>query len=288
MYQSTQINPSSLNALTKVAKIIYDDVTFVVLNYIISHESQLIEEQEMANNLNISYGTVRTCLTTLEKHGILLSSEHIRKREDEEETQTKTDSQQKNYRSMHKSAVAFRKNKTSDWKLNPTFYNRIKNRFEEMKKHLNYSLEQRSTLWFECPKCLKKYTESEGSFNSLVCIQCDSKPKLTEKGREDVTQLRKKCNEIIEVLNDIFITNDKGGPEFIHVLTEKDFKDNGKQWSHNERKNPLMNNKFDIVFSNLEEPTIAEGLMQIQNNKNKKERFHDIMEYYIRDHSSRK
>lgn len=287
MYQSSQINPSSLNALTKLAKIIYDDVTFVVLNYLMSHENQLIEEQEMASNLNISYGTVRTCLTTLEKHGILLSSEHVKKRDEEEDSQTKTEAQQNNYRNLHKSAVFFRKNKTSDWRLNPTFYNRIKNRFEEMKKHLNYTLEQRSTLWFECPKCLRKYTESEGSFNSLVCTQCDTRPKLTEKGREDVTQLRKKCNEIIEVLNEIFITNDRG-PEFIHIPTAKDFKANPKQWSHNERKNLLMNNKFDIVFDNLEDPTITEGLTQVKSDKNKQFLFQDIMEYYIHGHNNKK
>ena len=89
MHSSGQviISPGSLKVLTNLAKILYDDVTYTILEYIINRPNQLIEEQEMANNLNLSYGTVRTSLTMLERHGILLQSEHI-KRKSEEETQT--------------------------------------------------------------------------------------------------------------------------------------------------------------------------------------------------------
>ena len=132
MHSSGQviISPGSLKVLTNLAKILYDDVTYTILEYIINRPNQLIEEQEMANNLNLSYGTVRTSLTMLERHGILLQSEHI-KRKSEEETQTNnttfTDSisnpsvQRGDLQHTKRSTFSYRKAKTSDWKLNNTF-----------------------------------------------------------------------------------------------------------------------------------------------------------------------
>lgn len=299
MHSSGQviISPGSLKVLTNLAKILYDDVTYTILEYIINRPNQLIEEQEMANNLNLSYGTVRTSLTMLERHGILLQSEHI-KRKSEEETQTNnttfTDSisnpsvQRGDLQHTKRSTFSYRKAKTSDWKLNNTFYNGIKTRFEELKRQLKDNLDKRATLWFECPLCSKNYTEAEGSFNNLVCLACESKPALLEKGKEDVTYLKKKCNELISSINELFLENDKGGPEFHHQLVPNDFDGNAKSWNKNERIKPGMGSqKFEIIFENFEEPGIDKFHQEIKTDKMKNKMFHDIMEYYIHEQNTK-
>ena len=66
-----RINPAHLTILSHLSKILYDDVTYIVLEYIMNSRNPLVEEQEMAMNLNLSNPTVRKSLIMLEKHGIL-------------------------------------------------------------------------------------------------------------------------------------------------------------------------------------------------------------------------
>ena len=112
--------------------------TYVVLNYIISHDGQVIEEQDMVANLQINFGTMRSSLTTLKAHGILIETDHNVKPVEEEvrpdggssyniSTDTKIN--------LHKRPLSYKKQKTSEWKISNTFYNTLKKRFEILKKY---------------------------------------------------------------------------------------------------------------------------------------------------------
>ena len=290
MHSSNQMTrtPEKLNVLSKIAKIFYQDVTYIILDYIISRPDQLIEEIEMSNKLNLSYGTVRTSLTLLKKDGILLESEHKKKPIEDVQPQTTTTidsisnpsalSIQKDTKANYKKNYgSYRKSKTSDWKLNDTFYNAIKTRFEKLKKQLANNLEKRATLWFECPNCHKTYSEAEGSFNNVVCINCENRPKLMEKGKEDVSNLKIKCNELIGIMNDLFLENDKFS-DFQHkqrTTKANQNKDEGMSTG------PKKSNNFEIVVENLEDPEVEKSIQEIKTDKKKRQMFQDIMEYYI-------
>ena len=53
MHSSNQMTrtPEKLNVLSKIAKIFYQDVTYIILDYIISRPDQLIEEIEIYKKL---------------------------------------------------------------------------------------------------------------------------------------------------------------------------------------------------------------------------------------------
>jgi transcription initiation factor IIE alpha subunit len=77
-----------------------------------------------------------------------------------------------------------KKNKTSDWKLNETFYNVIKNRFSDLKDKLDKNLKDKETLKFECSKCKFIYPLEKAAHIGYHCTRCDDRPKLGEKAAE--------------------------------------------------------------------------------------------------------
>ena len=279
-----RINPAHLTILSHLSKIIYDDVTYIVLEYIMNSRSPLVEEQEMAMNLNLSNPTVRRSLIMLEKHGILLQTPHVRKlRVDDESTQVSSNMSNGNsviggagagkQNMMSNSAYirqvgANRNMKTSDWKLNNTFYNGIKLRFEEMEKRLRENLKNRETLWFKCEQCNNTYSESEANLNNLVCLYCSNKPKLIEQGREDVTELRTRCNEVIAYMKKIFRDNQGSGADFEHIEV-------------GERKGGVVGNKKYVEFGNLCEPETYAMFQEFRERPEKKKVFYEVMDYYV-------
>jgi hypothetical protein len=299
-------NTHHLNSLKKLVKILYDDMSYEIINYIINLGNSPAEEQKLADDLNLSYNQVRTSLIMMEKHGILLSSEFKKKREDEEGEETgvtpapnttstnsggnKPPGSYRNY------SGNMRKNKTSEWTLNMTYYNRIKNRFQELKTKLEKNLEYRSKLKFECGKCKTIYQEFEAAHRGYVCTKCEDKPKLIEKKAEDVTNLRKKSNEILTMLNDLFLQSDRYGPDFqnmqlIRNLNKPKTGDkktvNGNLGKLNqmnltkEQKEFLLKNQNDfIIASSLEDPYIEENLKNIKKDDNKLKKFKEILEFY--------
>ena len=119
--------------------------------------------------------------------------------------------------------------------------------------------------------------EAEGSFNNVVCIHCENRPKLMEKGKEDVSNLKIKCNELIGRMNDLFLENDKFS----------DFQHKQRTTKANQNKDERMStepkklNKFEIVVENLEDPEVEKSIQEIKTDKKKRQMFQDIMEYYI-------
>lgn len=62
-----------IQTLKNLVNLIYDDLSYEIINYIINSYSKEVEEQKLAEDLNLSYTQVRQSLITMEKHGLLLS-----------------------------------------------------------------------------------------------------------------------------------------------------------------------------------------------------------------------
>ena len=63
-------NHSLLDSLLKVfIKILYDDISYYIIDYILKNEKA--EEQKLSSDLNLSYSQVRQSLYNMENHGIL-------------------------------------------------------------------------------------------------------------------------------------------------------------------------------------------------------------------------
>ena len=70
-----------------------------------------------------------------------------------------------------------------------------------MKKKLKDDFKEKETKKFQCPKCELIKDEYDASITSFICPKCNIKFNSIV---EDVTNLRKKCDEIIEVLDELF------------------------------------------------------------------------------------
>jgi len=66
-------NSVKITLLRKLVKILYNDISYEIINYIINQHGKECEEQKLADDLNLSYTQVRQSLILMEKHGILLS-----------------------------------------------------------------------------------------------------------------------------------------------------------------------------------------------------------------------
>ena len=267
-----RVSEPSLLALSKVAKILYEDETNVILNYIINRREQLINEYDMVDNLKLSFDVVRKNLLMLERHGILLQSEH--KKNYEENNDFSNNNNNQNYQHTK---FQTRRNKTMDWQLNNTFYNNLQTRYYNLKNKLNEKLNQRKEVIFECEKCHQIYSVEKASFfRNNQCQICFSK--LIEKGGEDVTELKKKCNELIKDLSQYF---DNSINQFVISATIN----SDNKYLYN--SNNTVNNNFDVNFpvenNNIDplgDPIVNDMLKDVKINEKKYKDFCDFVEYF--------
>ena len=273
MTSQTRVSEQSLLALKQIAKILYEDETYVILNYIISRrEQQLISESDMVNKLNLPFSVVRKNLLMLEKHGILLQSEHKKHYEE-------NDFSNNNNQNYQHTRFQPRKNKSMDWQLNNTFYNNLQARFNNLKVKINEKLNQRKEVVFECEKCGHKYSVQQVGFCNNECEICIDHPKLIEKGGEDVTELKKKCNELINDLSIIF--NNNSNNQFVRIGPNNS---NNRDYSNININNTNFEVKFPDNDNNnndpLGDPIVNELLKNIKKNEKKYKDFCDFVEYY--------
>jgi len=106
--------------------------------------------------------------------------------------------------------------------------------------------------------------------------------------------LRKKCNEIIAVLNDSFAYCDKSAPEYIIKdptagRTKRAGTENHVN-SHIPYVKKVDNYKgIDIQFDKtLEDPSIQLELNEINKDENKKNKFNFFLEFYFQNNMSNK
>ncbi len=66
-------NSVKISLLRKLVKILYNDISYEIINYIINLNGKECEEQKLADDLSLTFTQVRQNLITMEKHGILIS-----------------------------------------------------------------------------------------------------------------------------------------------------------------------------------------------------------------------
>ncbi len=166
----SRANNPRIKMLKNLVKILYDDISYEILNYIINLNNEKAEEQTLAEKLNLNYTQVRQSLIQMGKHGILISSEFKRKKTEDEEEKFQ----------IHKQ----NKYKTSEWELNDKFYKIVKDRFGDLNKKLEKKLKDKETLKFICPKCQFVYLLDKAAHLGYQCSQCIDKQKLIEHKAE--------------------------------------------------------------------------------------------------------
>lgn len=157
-----------IKMLKNLIKLLYDDISYEIVNYIINLNGEKAEEQSLADKLNLNYTQIRQSLIHLGKHGILIPSEYKKKRVEEEEE--KIQQKQLNTNRL----------KTSEWELNELYYNIVKNRFEDLTKKLETNLKSREIIKFKCAKCDVIYNLEKVAHIFYKCPNCIDKPSLTQ------------------------------------------------------------------------------------------------------------
>jgi len=236
---------TQIDALEKISKIFYDDTTFIILNFIIRNDPDYVEITSISDALNIDLNTIINKLYLLKKHDILTSRDFNKN--------NYLNSQDNNNLILNKKQNN-NKEKT-EWKLSENFYNSLKDRFEATKLELEKVFKERETLKFICSECQKIYDEREATIdNNFECKYCKEKNKsirLKEK-KEDLSDLRKNTQFILEKIKDIFDATDGN-------------------LNLNQKKTEKYDMKYEI--NNQDEFSFLEKI-----NKNN---FYNIMDYFI-------
>ena len=236
---------TQIDALEKISKIFYDDTTFIILNFIIQNDPDYVEVSNISDSLNIDLNTVINKLYLLKKHEILISRDYNKN----------------NYLNNPENNLILNKKQNNnkektEWKLNENFYNNLKDRFEATKLELEKVFKERETLKFICNECQRIYDEREATIdNNFECKYCKEKNKcirLQEK-KEDLSELRKNTQIILEKIKDIF------------DVTDGNLNINQKKKEKYEMKFEI-NNENEISF------------LEKKINKNN---FYNIMDYFI-------
>jgi hypothetical protein len=292
--QLTNSQQAHLEVLKNIVKVLYDEkISYEIIKYIINLNGQPAEEEKMVNDLNLRFDAVRQSLTRMGNDGILISREYKKKKEKDEEDEnlyTPGLSNQGQRRPINK------KINTLEWKINDTYYNIIKQRFEELKLKLKQTLEYKAKDKFECTKCKRVYELDQVAHIGYVCKQCEERPKLSEIKAEDVSLLRIQCNEIIQMLTEEFNKAEKSGSGFhyaqkpvvrTHHQREKKTVNNlqllskGNKELANKIEMSMINPNEIYVPNELEDPEIEEVYGQVKRDESKLKRLKDIMELYI-------
>jgi hypothetical protein len=66
-------NSVKISLLRKLVKILYNEISYEIINYIINLNGKECEEQKLADDLSLTFTQVRQNLIMMEKHGILIS-----------------------------------------------------------------------------------------------------------------------------------------------------------------------------------------------------------------------
>ena len=141
-------------------------------------------------------------------------------------------------------------------------FNEIKNKYNETKKNLEKDLKNREEKKYICPNCKDEKDANLASRTDFKCKNCQIK--FINKS-EDVIDLRTKCNEIFDLLDELFKEEEKNSntginANYSHYLNSKygkNFTSNGNdifEEDPNTFINETINNLKDdekITFYNL-------------------------------------
>jgi hypothetical protein len=64
------ISSAKIGLLRRLVKMLYNEISYEIINYIIRNDNA--EESKLADDLNLNYNQVRQALIVMQGHGILL------------------------------------------------------------------------------------------------------------------------------------------------------------------------------------------------------------------------
>ena len=151
-------------------------------------------------------------------------------------------------------------------------YNTLKN---EVKKDFN----SKEELKYECEKCQKKLDENMASRDNFKCPKCGERYKEI---KNNLAELKKRCNEIFEVLDDRF-DRKLGGLNKKSHANNMDYlrsKYGNNVFNDNEFKNIPRSEKGMIILEN--DPYVESTLEEITKTEKKAERyaFYELIEAF--------
>ena len=100
--------------------------------------------------------------------------------------------------------------------------------------------------------------------------------------------MRKKCNEIISLLQESFTQSEKTAPDFI--TRDPNYSRSRKAGNRSNADFDMMNHvyrdgakyNYEIEYSkSLEDPSIEEAMNKIKNDENKLKKFKEFLENYF-------
>ena len=196
---------TQIDALEKISKIFYDDTTYIILNYIIKRDPEYIEISTISDSLNIDMNTIINKLYLLRKHEILISRDYNKNNYINNNQEINFNNNINNNNSINLINNKKPNKEKIEWKLNDNFYNNLKDRFEATKNELEKVFKERETLKFICNGCQRIYNEREGNDNNHECKFCKEK---LQKKNEDLTDLRKNTQILLDKVKEIFEDTD--------------------------------------------------------------------------------
>ena len=171
----------NLSLLKKIAQIVYDDKTYVILDYIInsSENKKQIIDTNMYKDLGIPIKDIRSCLIKLKNDGII-----------ELDTMKKESSKGNN------------KDEPQKCIINTLFKEHLQTKFDELKKNNEKLLKNEGKDIFVCLKCSQEVIAYDAEYNQRKC-KCGGK--LEEK--ENSNDLKEKKSEIFKTISDLLKKN---------------------------------------------------------------------------------
>lgn len=246
----------SSDPIKNILRILYDDLTSGV--YSILKSVKKIQRPDLERKLkeqNYEYQNLKSVIGQLEKDDFIKI----------ENINIKPPPLQKgDIRKYQKST------KVDVYKYNHISINFIKNKYEEMKEKLNKDLAEREKQKFLCMTCGRQADENFASRDGYKCPDCR---KEYTKNVEDVADIRKKCNNIIEILDELFLEEE-----------------NNSNAGINSNINNYLSSKYGKIFNGDNKPrdTFEEDhdsyineTMEHLTDKTKMN-FYELVETYIR------
>ena len=246
----------SSDPIKNILRILYDDLTSRV--YCIIKSTKKIRRAELELKLRESGIIINdsqflnSALFNLEKENFIRTKKEKIEREPGDAPRL--------YQKGH--------NKTESYSFNNININILSNKYNEMKKNLKENLKQREERKYKCPICQVEKNENFASRDNYKCPNCQ---KDYIKSAEDISEINRRCEIILEFLDKLFKEEENNASTGINNYYKN-------YLSSKYGKNYNNDNKVKDTFEEDHDSYICETL----DHLNDKLKFYELVEGYIR------
>jgi len=238
----------SSDPIKNILRILYDDLTSRVYSIIksvkkinrIELEKKL---KEQLNNINLDSQSLNLALGKLDKESFIKIH--------------KEDIKQKNNTGDAPRLYKRGPTKIEVYTYNNISINLLSNKYNEMKNNLRKNLKEREERKYTCLKCQVVRNENFASRDNYKCQICG---KDYIKGSEDVSDISKKCEEIFEILDELFKEEENNANTGINTYYKK-------YLTSKYGKNFNNDNKVRDTFEEDEDSYINKTINHLNDNK---------------------